>query len=137
MDKNEEKFEKNDYKRMAAENLYNILESRYYLSGRKFFVIDPKAIPVSGIYIGYDRELPSKQFLPKNWIKITSPADFFQFPDIVKTDNLISVNELLTDTLIFAGKQGSAENTDSDTEQIIKKYYHNPIGILPYFPPDK
>jgi hypothetical protein len=41
---------------MLANNLYNILNGRYYLEDEKF-IIDPKVIPVSGLH-SYDARFP-------------------------------------------------------------------------------
>ncbi|MBK7253404.1 MAG: hypothetical protein IPI04_05670 [Ignavibacteria bacterium] len=42
---------------MLANNLYNILNGRYYLEEREKFIIDPKVIPVSGVYTSYDVQI--------------------------------------------------------------------------------
>jgi len=126
---------------MLAENLRNVIDGKYYIKGRKFFVIDPKIIPVSGVYIGYDKKIPDKQILPKNSFRIVSNTDRVNvnreylsqildssqaYLDFSIYDNFMTINTSDSDTLNI---------TISSSEDLIKKFFHNPIGILPYFPP--
>jgi len=139
--KNERDYSKEEYKSMLAENLRNVIDGKYYIKGRKFFVIDPKIIPVSGVYIGYDKKIPDKQILPKNSFRIVSNTDRVNvnreylsqildssqaYLDFSIYDNFMTINTSDSDTLNI---------TISSSEDLIKKFFHNPIGILPYFPP--
>ncbi len=135
-------YTKEEYKKMLAENLANILQGEYYTKERKFFVIDPKVIPVSGIYISYDRKIPEKQKLSKSIYSFVNKTDWLsmrEYYPIINTQsndtdiyNLIS--ELIVDEKDY--KKEIPENFLTDAE-LIKKYFHNPIGILPYFPPNR
>jgi len=127
---------KDEEKYLLAENLYNILEGNYFVSERKFFVVNPKTIPVSGVYMGYDAKLPEKQKTKKSVYYFTNANDvtnFYKREDILDS---IKSAEFLADL------DYSAEDLDDNTSQrelssaeIIKKYFSNPIGVLPYFPP--
>ncbi|MGB9696866.1 MAG: L,D-transpeptidase family protein [Ignavibacteria bacterium] len=129
-------YSKDEMKYLLAENLYNILEGQYFIKERRFLVVDPKVIPTSGIYIGYDRKIPEKQKLPKSTYYYASITDrtnlykqraFYSFEHIISNDSVVTnqPDNVISDEL-------------SDTQRdLIKKYFHNPIGILPYFPPDK
>ena len=138
--KNKDEYSKDEYKQMISENLYNILEGDYYIKDRKFFVVDPKMIPVSGIYIGYDRKIPEKQKLPSALYVYANNNDNLDEVNFKKMDvSKISRNSNdFSSPLDFIEEasfsEEKAENIDAD---LIKKYFHNPIGILPYFPPDK
>jgi len=137
--KNEREYTKEEYKLMLAENLVNVLEGKYYLKERHYFVVDPKVIPVSGIYTSYDKKIPERQKLPKNTLRIVSYADRLNinteallimdssqaFIDFTLNEFFVNTTEIKTDN----------ENLISSTEDLVKKYFHNPIGILPYFPP--
>ncbi|MEZ4823241.1 MAG: hypothetical protein R2942_12860 [Ignavibacteria bacterium] len=45
---------------MLASNLYNLLNGKYYTEERARFIIDPKVMTVTGVYISYDKEIPEK-----------------------------------------------------------------------------
>ena len=140
--KNERDYSKEEYKSMLAENLRNVIDGKYYIKGRQFFVIDPKIIPVSGVYIGYDKKIPDKQILPKNSFRIVLIKDRLNvtqgnsleildssqvYEELSLYDNFITINNSDSDTL----------NIAISSEDLVKKFFHNPIGILPYFPPSK
>jgi hypothetical protein len=136
--KNTEEYSKDQYKFMLAENLYNILEGNYYLKERKFFIIDPKIIPVSGIYISYDKKIPEKQKLPNALYVYKNIDDRL----IIKNNSDIQVNDEYLQSLtefipVVKEVKHSKDKIVNPDEDLIKNYFHNPIGILPYFPPDK
>jgi hypothetical protein len=139
---NPAEYSKDEVKKMLAENLVNILEGNYYIKERKFFVVDPKVIPVSGVYISYDRKIPEKQKLSSCAFNFMGNSDWLSMN--MNSINIKFENEKdelagLTDKLIIDPKDiKKVETTDyfSDAD-LIKKYFHNPIGILPYFPPNK
>lgn len=134
------------YKRMLAENLYNVLNGKYYVSDRKYFVVDPKIIPKQGVYIGYDREVPEKQEVPKPELYIAFNNDKISVPEITKSDIVMLENndkgtesgetELVSNEKEKTTKKPSS-TTVASTDEMVKKYFNNPIGILPYFPPTK
>lgn len=133
--KNDKEYTPEEYKIMVAENLQNILEGNYYIKDRKYFVIDPKIIPVSGIYIGYDRQIPEKQKYYKilftmNQVRDKMANRFSHFP-VINED----LNSDDSSNVTFTENQKIDEKGANSL--LIKKYFHNPIGILPYFPPDK
>lgn len=130
-------YSKDEMKYLLAENLYNILEGNYFVKERKFFVVDPKVIPTSGIYIGYDRKIPDKQKLPKStyyYVMLTDRTNLYKRRVLYSFDYINSVDSVVvveqSDNII------TGELSDSQRD-LIKKYFHNPIGILPYFPPDR
>ena len=138
--KNNEEYSKDEYKQMISENLYNILEGNYYIKERKYFVVDPKIIPTSGIYTGYDRKIPEKQKLPSALYVYANNSDKLEEIntkklEISKIDN--NSNDYAS-TLDFIEEVKYSDNKTGNIDaDLIKKYFHNPIGILPYFPPDK
>lgn len=140
--KNPVDFTKDEYKKMLAENLSNILEGEYYIKERKFFVLDPKVIPVSGIYISYDKKIPEKQKLIKSIYGFRINNDWLSMreyhPVISMENNNEDISSLIDDMIVDEEevRKNVPENILSDTE-LIKKYFHNPIGILPYFPPNR
>jgi hypothetical protein len=139
---NKEEYSKDEFKKMLAENLANILDGNFYTKERKYFVIDPKIIPVSGIYISYDRKIPEKQKLNRNVYVFKNKSDVVALKEnneIIKNEeNTDEILGLLNDILINEKdlKKNISTNYLTDAE-LIKKFFHNPIGILPYFPPDK
>ena len=135
--KNEDSLSKDEEKFLLADNLLNILEGNYFISDRKFFIVNPKTIPVSGVYIGYDAKLPEKQKTKKSLYYFRNQVDWFT--KIIPGEILDSAKsaEYLAD-MNFDEKliKGKRSDQDISSAEIIKKYFHNPIGILPYFPPE-
>jgi len=131
-------YSKDEEKYYLAENLYNVLNGNYFVAERKFFVVNPKYIPVSGVYIGYDAELPDKQKIQRSfytYISLNDRTALIKNQDIL--DSLKSA-EYLADILVNEEELESnisLQISDYSSAELIKKYFHNPIGILPYFPP--
>ncbi|MCB0727007.1 MAG: L,D-transpeptidase [Ignavibacteriae bacterium] len=140
--KNEREYTKDEYKVMLASNLYNLLNGKYYTEERARFIIDPKVIPVSGVYISYDKEIPEKQILPRSYLKFYEKRDDLytavSYDDIVLTDNdeyikLVSEDE--EGNLHFSNEDSGKDIYSS--ADLVKKYFYNPIGVLPYFGPKR
>lgn len=133
-------YSKEEMKYLLAENLYNILEGQYFIKERKFFVVDPKVIPTSGIYIGYDRKIPEKQKLPKStyyYASLTDRINLYQPYVSYKQPLAEDVTEEI-ELMVKEDQENVSEfQLDDSQKELIKKYFHNPIGILPYFPPDR
>lgn len=135
---NEKNFAKDEVKYMLANNLYNLANGRYYLEERKKFVINPKYIPVSGIYNGYDLKIPEKQIIPRSF------AAFYDTPDNLKViENAEIETKSISDEIedVLVSEQHLVENdynkVVNSSEDLIKEYFNNPIGILPYFGPKR
>jgi len=132
------RYDKEEYKQMIAENLQNILEGKYYITERKFFVIDPKIIPKSGIYIGYDRKLPERQKKPYVYYRFLLESDILteRNPINISVQSESEQNQENED-ITLSDDQKSNEDANTYRKEIIKKYYDNPIGILPYYGPGR
>lgn len=136
---NSREYDKEDFKVMMANNLYNIMNGKYYVEEREMFVIDPKVIPVSGIYTSYDVEIPEKQIVPRSYIA------FYERKDKVnlKSDSEILPDEHSEEMLKLVSIENSNENflkpqsTINSKSDLVKKYFNNPIGVLPYFGPKR
>lgn len=142
-DASAQEYTPEEYKRMLAENLYNILNGKYYVNDRKYFVVDPKMIPKSGVYIGYDREIPKKQEMPRPEFVINYPEDKISAAGIdvkqiarldVKPGNNDEEAEYVSNE---SNKLKKKDIAVTSTDDLVKKYFSNPIGVLPYFPPTK
>ncbi len=136
--KNEREYTKEEYKRMLALNLYNLLEGKYYVEDRYRFIVDPKVIPVSGVYNSYDVKLPDKQLVPRSYISFSEPLDIASVKS--NQDILPEINsEELVKLIGFEESSAEANdrNTVTSTDDLVKKYFNNPIGVLPYFGPKK
>ncbi|MDQ3019109.1 MAG: L,D-transpeptidase [Bacteroidota bacterium] len=137
---NEKEFSKDEYKKMMATNLFNLINKRYYLEEREKFVVDPKVIPVSGVYIGYDVEIPKKQIVPRSYVTFSVKKDRI----FVDTKQEI-LEDGISEEFVKLISNGSENRIDKfnknpvikSPEDLIKQYFHNPIGILPYFGPKK
>jgi len=143
-DVDQQNFSPQEYKTMLAENLYNILNGKYYVNDRKYFVVDPKIIPKSGVYIGYDREIPKKQEIPR-------PEFVINYPEDKLNENLAAASNKEV-AMVMPSKDNESEETEfvsndnsnkkkditiSSSDELVKKYFSNPIGVLPYYPPTK
>ncbi|MCX7832941.1 MAG: L,D-transpeptidase [Ignavibacteria bacterium] len=137
----EQKPTKEEFKLMLAKNLYNILNGNYYTRERYYVVIDPSVIPTSGIYISYDKKIPEIQKLPKTTYRISSTyidrlKINLEIEELIYQDNeeyLEIVGELLDEE----SQESSSDEEEYSDEELVKKYFRNPIGILPYFPPNQ
>ncbi|MCU0372664.1 MAG: L,D-transpeptidase [Ignavibacteria bacterium] len=133
-------YSKDEAKYYLAENLYNVLNGNYFVSERKYFVINPKYIPVSGVYIGYDAKLPDRQKIQKSYYTFVSPGD--RTVSVKKREILDSVKSAEFLEEFFVNEEeleinNTQQISDFSSAELIKKYFHNPVGILPYFPPEQ
>ncbi len=137
--KNEVEYSADEMKQLLAENLYNILEGNYYITSRKFFVINPKIIPTSGIYISYNQKIPSKQKFPKTTFYIDLVSDNLRIndklPELLPEENLVN-SDFFSEIEISEIKTENQNNEKPDAKELVNKYFRNPIGILPYFGPN-
>lgn len=146
-DASKQQFTPDEYRKMLAENLYNILSGKYYVNERKYFVVDPKIIPKQGIYIAYDREIPNKQELPRPELIISEVSDKLSERsvniDIFNSEvPIITENDKNNETELVSNESNTKDKkknvaTTSPPDEMVKKYFLNPIGILPYYPPTK
>lgn len=136
---NSREYDKEDFKVMMASNLYNIMNGKYYLEEREMFVIDPKVIPVSGIYISYDVEIPENQIIPRSYLAFYEPKDKVN----LKSKSEILPDEYSEEMIKLVSNENSnmenliPKNTVNSKSDLVKKYFNNPIGILPYFGPKR
>ncbi|HEX2788038.1 MAG TPA: L,D-transpeptidase [Ignavibacteria bacterium] len=144
--KQEKEYTKEEYKEMLAKNLYNVLHGNYFTEEREFFVVDPKAIPPWGVYNGYDAELPKRQKSPQHIYNFKQESDRMAGDNVsVSEENIYdsetAMSEFNLDEAVI--NENEVKNLKSPVvdvtskETLIKKYYHNPIGILPYYGPKK
>lgn len=143
--KQEKQYTKDEYKEMLAKNLYNVLNGNYFIEEREFFVVDPKSIPAWGVYNGYDAVLPERQKSPHHIYSFRQSNDRMANGEVtVKEEEIYNeetgVNEFNLKEALADESSKNSKNFVSDVtskEALIKKYYHNPIGILPYYGPKK
>lgn len=144
--KQEREYSKDEYKEMLAKNLYNVLNGNYFTEEREYFVIDPKVIPAWGIYNGYDERLPVRQKSPQHIYSFRSSNDRLSAGNVEITEEEIYDSENgmtefnLNEAVVTENELKNSKNSITDVsskEGLIKKYYHNPIGILPYYGPKK
>ncbi len=135
---NETEYTADDFRWMLAKNLKNLLTGNYFVEKREKFVLDPGMIPKSGIYTGYDVKQTPKQSVPRAFAKFTERPD--------KLEIALSKVRLESDVMYASNTTGFSdfeeESKDEDISaaydsDVIKKYFSNPIGVLPYFGPKK
>lgn len=146
--KNKKEYSKEEYRVMLARNLKNVLDGNYYISNRDYFVLDPKVIPISGAYIAYNKKPSQSQNAPMVNYTFTVQRDNLnvnklneiemsrQFESIDEDD----VESVITKTVNSETTKDQSSNkyvyNSKEDELIVKKYFYNPIGILPYFGPN-
>lgn len=144
--KQTKEYSKDEYKEMLAKNLYNVLNGNYFIEEREFFVVDPKVIPAWGVYNGYDAVLPQRQKSPQHIYNFRQSNDRMASGEIsihreIIYDEENGINEFnLKEAILNENDLKNSKNSIADVtskEGLIKKYYHNPIGILPYYGPKK
>ncbi|MCI0716229.1 MAG: L,D-transpeptidase [Chlorobi bacterium] len=138
--KNEADYTKEDYMNMLAHNLSSIVEGKYFVNPPKRFIIDGTVIPRIGINVSSTDNIPKRQTLPFAIVNLEVLADklnrrYSSFPNFEDGTKNGFAEKFLTD-----GKDTNSARGTADllvTEELIKKYVHNSVGILPYFPPNR
>ncbi|MBK8550995.1 MAG: L,D-transpeptidase [Ignavibacteria bacterium] len=136
--KNEREYSKDEYKVMLASNLYNLIQGKYYLEEKNRFIVDPKVIPVSGVYTSYDVQIPDKQVIPRSYITFYESTDKLYLKDkkeILKDESSEEFIKLVGSEMPEVNNDQSSKTVISSTGDLVKKYFNNPIGVLPYFGP--
>lgn len=136
--KNDAEYTKEDYINMLAYNLGSIMEGKYFITPPKRFIIDGTIIPKSGVNVLSTTNIPEKQMLP------FAVARFETGSDMLDDSKFNSATQVLEPGLVTENF-GVSENDSISTgtvqlavgPEMIKKYVHNPLGILPYFPPNR
>ncbi|NOS86846.1 MAG: L,D-transpeptidase [Ignavibacteria bacterium] len=136
--KNDAEYTKEDYINMLAYNLGSIMEGKYFITPPKRFIIDGTIIPKSGVNVLSTTNIPEKQMLP------FAVARFETGSDMLDDSKFNSTSQVLEPGLVTENF-GVTENDSISTgtvqlavgPEMIKKYVHNPLGILPYFPPNR
>lgn len=133
---NKREYSKDDYKLMLAENLYNIINGKYYMQEREMFVVNPKVIPVSGVYTSYDVKIPQKQIIPRTHLTVTELKDNL---NIIENKSILQTEdtEIIEDEIVEVGSEEDKNPEVDSSKDLIKKYFNNPIGVLPYFGPKR
>jgi len=137
--KNDADYTKEDYLNMLAYNLSSVMEGKYFTHPPKRFILDGTVIPKSGVNVLSTDDIPEKQLLPfaiaRNEMKTDVLAVRKPEGEVVREAN---------ETLFIAETGGESKDTVQTSSvslsvnpEMVKKYVHNPIGILPYFPPDR
>lgn len=136
--RNDHEYSKEDYKWMLATNLRNLLTGNYFTEERERFILDPKVIPKSGVYSGYDVDVPEKQIIPRGFAVFTDTQDKLSGSAsgnrLKVTDEMI---RLVSDVPEISNESFEEEKPIDYDNEVIKEYFSNPIGVLPYFGPKK
>ena len=143
---NDAEYSKEDYNNLFAYNLNSIYEGKYFINPPKRFIADGKLIPKYGINIGSKESIPEKQLIPqavnkyylKNDLLDSRYAEYKSSSGVKGTID----EKLASDFKIQAGDSTAANNDGNLSDlgvslEMVKKLVYNPVGILPYFPPNK
>lgn len=135
---NDADYSKDDYMNLLAYNLGSIMEGKYFVNPPKKFILDGTVLPKSGINVLSNESAPEKQMLPFAVVKIDMDTDLLNDSKFSRKNNIAEVHNIAEqygmaggDTMISGGSQISV------APEMIKRYVYNPVGILPYFPPNK
>ncbi len=136
--KNDAQYTKEDYNNMMAYNMSSIMEGKYFINPPKRFIMDGTIIPRSGINVSSTDNIPEKQMLPFAVFSVRLSPDKLNFDNEaaeVKDFSSSSAAGLFE----FSGSDTlSTASVDLPVNpEMVKKYVHNPLGILPYFPPNR
>ncbi len=134
--KNDREYTKEDYMNMLAYNLSSICEGNYFIDPPKRFIIDGTIIPKIGINIRSSDEIPDKQFLPTYISSYDNVDDRLDDSKFVKRGEL-KERPAADDNIDIAQSESASNNDLGVSPETIKKYVYNPIGVLPYFAPNK
>jgi hypothetical protein len=132
---NEAEYTKDDYMNLMAYNLNSIYEGKFFINPPKRFIIDPAMIPKIGYNIGNTENIPVKQQVPVVMVK------YFDKPDISAVSDSKPVtdkmNEDLAENFEIQNEPEEESSAIDSNPELVKKLVYNPVGILPYFPPNK
>jgi hypothetical protein len=136
--KNDAQYSKDDCMNILAYNLSSLLEGKYFINPPKRFIIDGTIIPRSGINVKSIDEIPEKQVLPFEVLSFEAPLDKIRYRS-VSSDEIgdLSGTELADNFEINTLDSVSSSTNLSVTPDMVKKYVYNPLGVLPYFPPNR
>jgi len=136
--KNDAQYTKEDYNNMMAYNMSSIMEGKYFINPPKRFIIDGTVIPRSGINVSSTDNIPEKQMLPFAVFSIRLLPD--RLNNEGENGEVKDLNSSSSAALFeFSGSDTlSTASVDLPVNpEMVKKYVHNPVGILPYFPPNR
>jgi L,D-transpeptidase-like protein len=136
--RNDRGYTKDEYMEMLAYNLNSVYEGKYFISQPKRFIIDPAIIPRIGYNVGSSDDIPAEQQVPFviNHFEVSRDkigSSYASIEDIKET-----LDWEVADNFQFSDDDAVALNAGIDvSKELVNKLAYNPIGILPYFPPDK
>jgi hypothetical protein len=136
--KNDAEYTKEDYHNLLAYNMSSVMEGKYFINPPKRFILDGTVIPRSGINVSSTDNIPEKQMLPFAVFSIRLLPDKLNYED--ENGEVKDLNSSSSAGLFeFSGSDTiSTASVDLPVNpEMVKKYVHNPIGILPYFPPNR
>ncbi len=142
---NKGNYSKEDYNNLFAYNLNSIYEGKYFINPPKRFIVDGTTIPKYGINIGNHSNIPEKQLIPQAVNKFYLKNDILdsKFADSRSFKSPANLDEKFASDFGLQFSDTSAVKNDGNlsdlgvTPELVKKLVYNPIGILPYFPPNK
>lgn len=137
--KNDAEYTKEDYMNMLAYNLSSLMEGKYFINPPKRFIIDGTIIPRSGINVNSTENIPERQILPFAVARIEIPSDNLN-DRFSYSENVKELSETLyAENFEFSGGDSTSAGTVElgVSPEMVKKYVYNPVGVLPYFPPNR
>ncbi len=136
--KNDAEYTKEDYLNMLAYNLGSIMEGKYFISPPKRFIIDGTIIPKSGVNVLSTTNIPEKQMLPFAVARFETGTDLLNESKFTSSSQIIEHSSVVENFGVSDGDSISTGTVQLAVgPEMIKKYVHNPLGILPYFPPNR
>lgn len=136
--KNDAEYTKDDYMNMLAYNLGSIMEGKYFINPPKRFVIDGTVIPKSGVNVLSTTDIPEKQMIPFAVARFDSRSDLLKDSRFVFASQIREPGQM-NENFGIAGEDSISTGSVQLAvgPEMIKKYVYNPLGILPYFPPNR
>lgn len=136
--KNDAEYTKDDYMNMLAYNLGSIMEGKYFITPPKRFILDGTVIPKSGVNVLSTTDIPEKQMLPFAVARFETGSDLLEDSRFVYASEIREPGQLTENFGIAQSDSISTGNVQLAVgPEMIKKYVYNPLGILPYFPPNR
>ncbi|MEO8513129.1 MAG: L,D-transpeptidase [Ignavibacteria bacterium] len=136
--KNDAEYTKDDYIGMLAYNLASIMEGKYFINPPKRFILDGTILPKSGVTVLSTDEVPEKQLLPFAIAKIEMKTDLLNDSHFGNSGAIKDPENLAEKFgVIISDSLGSGNIQLAVAPEVIKKYAYNPVGVLPYFAPNK
>jgi len=136
---NQKEYSKEDYMNLMAYNLNSIYEGKFFINPPQRFIVDPSIIPRIGINIGKEEDIPESQQVPVFIRQTFEVSDVVRIKEAKIFEVASELDPEIAETLALnsENEEEYIQPVVESSPELVKRLVYNPVGILPYFPPNK